>query len=771
MADDDKIGLRAEINTALIDAAVDVYMRAIERMESGTDSAGDSMTSSVSGVEKAWDSLTGGINVGKEIITGALRAVGEIAVDALGKAWDAVTGLAGAMIDGNAEFEVYETQFGVLLGSAEAAKDRLTELAQVGASTPFELPELVKGDKILQSFGLHAEDTAERFSFSGEEIRLIAGDLAAGTGASFEEMATLLGKFSSGATGEVLSRFQELGIVTKEQLAQMGLEFSKSGELLTPVEDAFDVLLQVSQDKFGGMMEAQSGTFEGMLSNFEDFKAGALRTIGAPLFEVAKAGLGKVLEFLNSESVQAGIQSLAAGLGTVAQAVSDFTERMLSGEDPVGSFANLVYTLGNALGLDGTGLFNAVINLREPFESLMGSLSGIGDAVGWAVSNIAGGGGLVETLQGLSEFSWEDMLGEGMGTTVTRLIDSVATFASDVQTNLPIVQAAFADAWAAIQPALTELWTVISTEVWPVIQELIGDVNTQLPTMEERFEVVAAAIVVAANLFSGVLTNVVIPIIRAVVDFVAANWPRIQATIETVMAAAEDIINTVLTGIQQFWNEWGDEIQAFTESIFNAVKDIFSAFNKAFSGDWRGFGEDLRKAWDGIWKAIEKAAKDAIDAILKIDWGQLGQDIIKGIAAGLTASVEWIKDAARAAASAALEAAKGFLGINSPSYVFQTEVGEMAGEGWANGMLDAVSDVIAASRELARSAVTSGLDEFDSLRSNWFANAPGLNTGVARPMAGATYNNTFVYQYSPTYGSAPVAPSQDFALMGVFNGV
>ena len=770
MAEDDKIGLRAEIDTALIDAGVAAYTKAIGRMEDQTTSSGDAMTGSFNTVERAWDLLAGGINVGKEVITGALRRVGEIATDALGEAIAAIGDLAGAMIDGNAEFEVYETQFGVLLGSAEAAKDRLAELAQVGASTPFELPELVKGDKILQSFGLHAADTAERFGFSGEEIRLIAGDLAAGTGASFEEMATYLGKFSSGATGEVLSRFQELGIVTKEQLAQMGLEFSKSGELLTPVEDAFDVLLEVSQDKFGGMMEAQSGTFEGMLSNFEDFKAGALRTIGAPLFEVAKEGLGKVLEFLNSEGVQAGIQSLAAGLGTVAQAVADFAGRMLDGEDPVGSFANLVYTLANALGLDGTGLFNAVIGLREPFESLVAGVTDLSSAFGGFFANLAEGD-LETAFEYLGESAVLQDIFKALGTDVLTVIGTIQQFGDDVQTNLPIVQGAFTDAWALIEPALAELWGVISTEVWPVIQKLIGDVNTHLPTMEDRFEVVSAAIVVAAQIFSGFLTNVVIPIIRSVVDFVVANWPTIQATIETVMAAAEEVINTVLSGIADFWNEWGDDIQEFTQGIFDAVKDIFSAFDKAFRGDWRGFGEDLRKAWDGIWQAIEKAAKDAIDAILQIDWGKLGQDIIRGIAAGLTASVQWIKDAATKAAQAALDAAKGFLGINSPSYVFQTEVGEMAGEGWANGMLDAVADVIAASRELARSAVTSGVDAFDSLTGNWLAAAPALNTGVVAPLSGATYNNTFIYQYSPTYGSAPVAPSQDFALMGVFNGI
>ena len=156
----------------------------------------------------------------------------------------AVGGLADAMIGGNAEFERYETQFGVLLGSAEAAQARLEDLAHFGATTPFELPQVVQADKILQSFGLHAEDVAARFGRSGEQIRTIAGDVAAGTGAGFDEISGYLGKFSSGATGEAIARFQELGIVTRSELADMGLEFSKSGELLTPLDEAVAPVLR-----------------------------------------------------------------------------------------------------------------------------------------------------------------------------------------------------------------------------------------------------------------------------------------------------------------------------------------------------------------------------------------------------------------------------------------------------------------------------------------------------------------------------------------------
>lgn len=248
---------------------------------------------------------------------------GGIVGTALGVVADNIGNVASGMIQGNAEFERYTTQFGVLLGSTEAAKQRLEELAEFGAKTPFELPEVVRADKILQGFGLHAVDAKDKFGFAGEEIRTIAGDVASGAGVSFEEMATYLGKFSAGATGEAIARFQELGIMTRSEMAEMGLEFSKSGELLSPLPESMEVVLSMMKKKYGGMMDAQSSTFEGMVSNLQDWVSSALRTVGQPIFEVISDALKDVLAFLNKPETQAAIKDFAKMMaGTLKDVVT-----------------------------------------------------------------------------------------------------------------------------------------------------------------------------------------------------------------------------------------------------------------------------------------------------------------------------------------------------------------------------------------------------------------------------------------------------------------
>lgn len=319
--------------------------------------------------------------------------MGVFGIKALG---EAVTSLAGGLVSGNAEFERYTVQFGVLLGSADKAKDRLEELAKFGAETPFELPEVVRADKVLTAFGLDSEDTAKRFGVSAAQIRTTIGDVASGTGASFEELSVTFGKFASGATGEAIARFQEMGIATREQMASWGLEFSKSGELLTPAREAFTVLEQHVRDKFGGMMKAQSGTFEGMMSNVSDWMGQAKRQMMAPLFEVLKDKLSGVLDFLNSDTAKNALKSFSEGIADGLSKAIDFITRFGTAVGPT------LINIGKwFLDLAGRAQsFFVELSQNQQVQTLIHLLGGLAEGIARAVGIFASGdiGGGFEAL-------------------------------------------------------------------------------------------------------------------------------------------------------------------------------------------------------------------------------------------------------------------------------------------------------------------------------------------------------------------------------------
>jgi hypothetical protein len=249
-------------------------------------------------------------------IGGLTTAVG-MGVFAFQQLKQAVDDLGTSMFAGNREFENYSVQFGVLLKSAASAKSRIAELERFNLATPFQLPEIVRADKVMTGFGLHSKEAAKAFGYSGQEIRRISADVAAGTGAAMESISMYVGRFAQGQVGEAMERFAELGVVTRGELAKMGIEFSKSGELVSPIEKAMNALLAIMDEKFKGMAEAQSRTFDGMLSNIADWQSAAQRRLQEPLFTVAKWQLQDFLNLLGSTEANNAVDNLADGI-TVA---------------------------------------------------------------------------------------------------------------------------------------------------------------------------------------------------------------------------------------------------------------------------------------------------------------------------------------------------------------------------------------------------------------------------------------------------------------------
>lgn len=188
----------------------------------------------------------------------------------------------------------------------------------------------------------------------------------------------------------------------------------------------------------------------------------------------------------------------------------------------------------------------------------------------------------------------------------------------------------------------------------------------------------------------------------------AGNWGGIR---DKTAAAIEFISGRIQMGID-FWTALFEGRLGMLSAIFMTVwlniRQLFAAFQAAMSGDWYTFGALLRQVWDNTWNlikavvtiawvniktAISNGIQNAKTAFTQTDWGSVGRNIIEGIARGITGGLSTLRTAAMNAARAALEAAKGFLGIKSPSTVFAEEVGKPSAEGFGRGFTDHLGDI------------------------------------------------------------------------------
>lgn len=214
------------------------------------------------------------------------------AMAAISKGPQAMAAFVKMGVNFRAEIEQQTIAFETLLGSSEAAQDRIADLYKFAARTPFEFDEVVRADRLLQNLTQGA--------LAGSDGLKMVGDTAAATGRSFEETAFWIGRLYVGlkngaGIGEELRRLIELGIPVadiRNKLLDLGTDSKNFDEAWGIASSAFL--------KNTGAMEKQADTFKGMMSTLHDTLKGLAADMTEPLFDGMKNGLRTILEQLGA---------------------------------------------------------------------------------------------------------------------------------------------------------------------------------------------------------------------------------------------------------------------------------------------------------------------------------------------------------------------------------------------------------------------------------------------------------------------------------------
>ena len=143
-----------------------------------------------------------------------------------------------------------------------------------------------------------------------------------------------------------------------------------------------------------------------------------------------------------------------------------------------------------------------------------------------------------------------------------------------------------------------------------------------------------------------------------------------------------------------------------------------------------------------------------IDAFLSVDWGSVGMNIITGIASGISGAVGNLIDAALGAAGDALEAVKGWLGIESPSKRARDEIGRYIPAGIGVGIRQGTGGMLRDARTMADDLMGSIRRDVGAVSLSVDGEWPGCAGGGVRQ--GRQVNQTFVF-------NQPVETPDEFA--------
>lgn len=179
------------------------------------------------------------------------------------------------------EFQQFEIAFETMLGSGQKAKGMISDLANLAASTPFDMKGVVNGAKQLLAYGFAANEITDTMR------RL--GDVSAGLGLNLQDLTWLYG--TTMVQGRLFTRdlmqFTGRGIPLTEELAkQFGVTKDKVSELVTAGKVGFPEVKKAIESltneggKFGGLMEKQSHSITGQISNIQDSIEMAINDLG-----------------------------------------------------------------------------------------------------------------------------------------------------------------------------------------------------------------------------------------------------------------------------------------------------------------------------------------------------------------------------------------------------------------------------------------------------------------------------------------------------------
>lgn len=651
-----------------------------------------------SGLKKGIEDINGtaksGFSKFSEIGKNALSVfAGNVLTEVVSQAKNA----AGAVLEIGTAFEMGMSTVQAISGATGDELAALTDKAkEMGANTKFSATEAAEAMQYMAMAGWKTDDMLNGIegimnlaAASGEDLAttsdivtdaLTAFGLTAQDSAHF---ADILAQASSNANTNV---------------SMMGETF----KYVAPVAGAMgysaeDVATAVGLMANSGIKASQAGTsLRTMLSR-----------MAKPTKEVQAAmdalGISLTDSDGNMKSFHEVMGDLRAGFGGLSEAESITMATMLGGQEAMSGLLAIV----NASDADYQ-------KLTDSISACDGAAASMADTM---QNNLEGQFTILgSTAQGLA-LEVYDSIKEPM-TDITKLgIDAVSNLTDGFKIGgvMGMIEAA-----GQMANALAENLPVIIEQGLPLIEgftenlranagKLVdGGLNLILKLAQGLMDGLPAMLQhvpqIIINL-AGVINDNAPKLLKAGVKLIGILGKGLIQAIPDIVAAMPQIIQAIVSVIQAF--NWGNLGINIIKSLKNGIISMVGAVQSAGTGIFNA----IKGSIQSLPKALLVIAKNAVHSIVQSftsqPWGNIGKNIIIGIATGITGSIGKVADAARNAAKKAFDAAKDFLGIHSPSKLMRDVIGKNMIAGFESGIVSETPNLEKTSAGSAQRAVES----------------------------------------------------------------
>lgn len=613
------------------------------------------------------DGASKNLNDGFTVLKGTMA---NLASQAISKVVEGFKGLVGGAVDYQKSMEYYTTSFTVMTGSADKASETVKKLADIGAATPFDMPQLADATSLLMNFGFNADDAVDSM--------MMLGDISQGSADKLGSIARAYGKMNSAQKVSLedinmmidagFNPLQEISEHTGESMQSLYNRISK-GKM--SVDEITESMKRSTSEggKYFKSMDAQSETLDGRLSTLSDTINSKLGEALQPILQKAAdewiPNITNAIDNMDIDSVVsviddivsavgdlfgfimdngATIISLVAGIGTammtwkvasmingVVTAVKAFqvanegasvAQAILNGvmnANPIMLVATLlagliatIVTLWNT----NEGFRNAVISVWNAFKNTVGNAI---TAVGGFISNL---------------ISWFQALPGRIGGFLSGVIGNVQKWASSMASRA-------SEAGSNFVSRVVSFIRGLPSAVW----------NWLSSTLNNAWNFAGQLARAGANAASGLVNNIVGKI-RSLpgqlynwgVDMVQGIANGIRSAIHKVTSAVSDLANKIKSflhfsrpdeGPLAEYESWmPDMVEGLSDSLRKASPELISQTEALASGMSDAFNVNGSVSASGgrSYDSMVEAFKDALSQVkIEMDDEEMGHFVDKTV--------------------------------------------------------------------------------------------------------------------------------------------
>lgn len=482
-----------------------------------------------------------------------------------------IVGLGAAAVKLAGEFEQTTIAFNTMLGSSQKAGIFLKQLQDFAAKTPFEFKDLTEASKRMLALGFSAEQIIPTMTAVGNAVAALGGG-----GELINRVTLALGQMQAKGkvSAEEMRQLAEAGIPAWEILAnKIGVSIPEAMQMAQrgaiSASEAVPAIIAGMQEKFGGLMEKQSQTLLGQISNMKDQFFFMLNDLGTALLPAATAvlnALKPIVEFIGQMAQK--FAALPAPMQTVILALT--------------GLAAAIGPVLMVLGSIATGI-STILPLLGTFAAALSGPVGIVLAITAVGAAIAAWAARTEEGRAMIGGAWQ------------WLKDAAVSIFGSIKELVAAVTAAISAIWQQHGEQIK----LIAGATWDLVKNIFAGAMTALKGIIEGALKILTGIMQA---FHGLVTGDWRKFGEGIKNIVSGLWEAVKAVFKGAIQAVTGYVKDMYDRVTGYFKNMYDKVigHSWVPDMMEGIKTQFGRLPAIMTDPTRLQTGNVNSAFSGL---------------------------------------------------------------------------------------------------------------------------------------------------------------------------